>query len=471
MVRRVRPVVAPAVGAFRAGFADNLLDLQVRKFRGTALGVWMNGERVGDWRSKRNAEDEFEYEPGWFDSPARRPISLSLPMLAPGHVERGPHVASFFDNLLPDRDDIRRALQQSKRATSSSAFDLLRAVGRDCIGAIQLLPPDESPANIRSIEADPLDEAAVAAILRAAPTSQGLAGSQHDLRISLAGAQDKTALLRRDGQWMQPRGSTPTTHILKLPMGAIGAVAADFSVSVDVEHLCACLLDELGMPVAKTEIVRFEDQRVLVVERFDRRWMDGGRWIARIPQEDFCQVLKRSRDRKHESDGGPGMREIDQVLQSSLRPLEDRITFMRSQILFWLLAAIDGHAKNFSVQIRPGGAFALAPLYDVLSAYPVIGRGARQFSPFDVKLAMAPPGTKNRHYRLHEILPRHWFAACSALQLALDVDAFIAELQAALPAALERTASRLPDDFSDLVRDSIFNGVSAALGLWSSASH
>lgn len=430
------------------------------------LGIWMNGERVGDWRSPRNADDEFEYARNWFDSPAQRPISLSLPMLAPGHVERGPHVTRFFDNLLPDRDDIRRALQRSKQAASAGAFDLLRAIGRDCVGAIQLLPPDEMPADIRRIDAEPLDEADVAAILRAAPSSQGMAGSRRDLRISLAGAQDKTALLRREGQWLQPLESTPTTHILKLPMGTVGDVAADFSCSVDVEHLCACLIDELGLPIARTEIARFEDLRVLVVERFDRLWMDGGRWIARIPQEDFCQALKRPRDLKYESDGGPGMREIDRILRNSLRPLEDRIAFMRSQMLFWLLAAIDGHAKNFSLQIRPGGAFALAPLYDVLSAHPVIGPGPRQFSPHDVKLAMAPPGSRNRHYRLREILPRHWRTACAALQLPFNPDEHIRQLQATLPGAMQRVADRLPGDFPERVRDKVFEGTAAALARW-----
>ena len=111
---------------------------------------------------------------------------------------------------------------------------------------------------------------------------------EEDLRISLAGAQEKTALLWHQGQWMRPYGSTPTTHILKLPIGMVGHRQADFSTSVENKWLCMNLLAEFGLSVAKTQVLTFGSQKVLSVERFDRQLHSSGEWLMRLPQEDFC---------------------------------------------------------------------------------------------------------------------------------------------------------------------------------------
>lgn len=437
--------------------------------RPAGLSVWMNGEHVGHWRAPRDRPQTFAYADSWFATTAARPISHSLPLLTSGHVHAGEAVANFFDNLLPDRDDLRRALQQRWRTASDQPFDLLARIGRDCIGAIQLVPEGERPPDVRAIEAEPLDDAQIARLLRATASASAFGGSDDELRISLAGAQEKTALLWHDGRWMLPHGSTPTTHILKRPMGKVGALGADFSASIDIEHLCACLLDELGIPIAPTRIAQFEDERALVVERFDRRLSNDGRWIVRIPQEDLCQALGVSRNLKYESDGGPGMRDIVRLLDNARAPTLDQVAFLRAQLLFWLLAAIDGHAKNFSLFIEAGGAYRLTPLYDVISAYPIIGRGPRQLDPKRLRLAMAVLG-KNRHYTLDGILPRHWRNTAATLRVPFDADAFVAQLQADAPAARERVARRLPPQFPDAIRDRVFDGFTAALAGWTFAS-
>lgn len=436
--------------------------------RPDALTVWMNGEHVGLWRAPTDRPQTFAYAPEWFGRTGTRPISHSLPMLTPGHVHEGEVVANFFDNLLPDRDDFRRILQRRWSADSDQAFDLLTRIGRDCIGAIQLAPDGEQPPDVRTIDAEPLDDAEIARMLRAT-ASAGFGAGSDDIRLSLAGAQEKTALLWHGGRWMRPLGSTPTTHILKRPMGQVGDVGADFSASIDIEHLCACLLDELGMPIAPTRIAQFEDERALVVERFDRRLAADGRWIVRIPQEDACQALGVSRHRKYESDGGPGLQAIVRLLDNARSPAQDQVSFLQAQLLFWLLAAIDGHAKNFSLFIEAGGAYRLTPLYDVISAYPIVGRGPRQLDPKRLRLAMAVLG-KNRHYTLDGILPRHWRHTASMLRVPFDADAFVAQLQTQVPAALERVAKRLPQGFPEHVRDSVFDGFTAALNLWTMAS-
>ena len=105
----------------------------------------------------------------------------------------------------------------------------------------------------------------------------------------------------------------------------------------------------------------FGGQKALVVERFDRKLASNGNWYIRLPQEDFCQATGTPPDLKYESDGGPGIAGILEVLRGSERAAADRSNFMRTQLLFWVLAAIDGHAKNFSIFLLLGSAYRLTP--------------------------------------------------------------------------------------------------------------
>lgn len=164
----------------------------------------------------------------------------------------------------------------------------------------------------------------------------------------------------------------------------------------------------------------FGEIKVLTVERFDRRWqgvsMEATRlegfkppknsWIARLPQEDFCQATGTPYDRKYEADGGPDIQTCLDLLATGSAALLDRRSFVKAQFAFWMLCATDGHAKNFSIFHRRQGAFQLTPLYDVLSAWPVIGKGRNKLAIEDAKLAMALRGRRN-HYRIKEIAPRH----------------------------------------------------------------
>ena len=157
-----------------------------------ALSVWMNGERVGSWFN-RNGVHELVYDEQWAASPRGRPLSLSLPIV-PGNVpHRGDVVRTFFENLLPDRPDVRNRIRDRFRAASSKAFDLLGEIGRDCVGAVQLLHPDEEPPIVQTIEGIPLSDDAVARHLEAASGLRLPGFDFEDFRISLAGAQEKTA--------------------------------------------------------------------------------------------------------------------------------------------------------------------------------------------------------------------------------------------------------------------------------------
>jgi len=203
---------------------------------------------------------------------------------------------------------------------------------------------------------------------------------------------------------------------------------------------------------------RFGDQQVLVVERFDRRMSSDGSWIVRLPQEDLCQATGAPGDRKYEADGGPGIRTIMSLLLGSARADEDRRDFFKTQILYWLLCAIDGHAKNFSLFLESGGGYRLTPRYDVLSAFPVLGTSTRMLSPKKVKMAMAVEG-KNRHYLWHSILGRHWEETAKRCGLGGAFGSLVAELLDRTPGVVDSVASRLPKGFPDSVASPILEGL------------
>lgn len=426
-----------------------------------ALSAWMNGELVGVWTQGRTGHHRFVYDRDWVNSPRARALSLSLPITASRQIE-GPSVENYFDNLLPDSEAIRRRLRDRFKTGSVTAFKLLEAIGRDCVGAVQLLPAGDTPVGLDRLEYTTLQESDVARILRDVTAKQGPGANDDEedaFRLSIAGAQEKTALLRLNGQWHRPIGATPTTHILKLPLGLVGGRRLDLTHSVENEWLCAQLMDALGMPVAPAEICHFEDEKALAVERFDRRFSADGTWIVRLPQEDFCQVMGKPSSEKYESDGGPSMADCLTVLAGSENQETDRRTFVCAQLVFWILAATDGHAKNFSIFLQAGDRYSLTPLYDVVSAWPIIGDGRSRLPWKKARLAMAVR-SKNAHCKLAEIHTRHWHEL--ALRTGGD------ELWRALTTMVERVDAtvqtvegRLPANFPAETANAIFAGARA----------
>lgn len=440
----------------------------------SALDVWMNGRHVGVWRQIRGDRDQFVYDAAWLDDPQFRALSLSLPVTASREITAA-QVRNYFDNLLPDNQRIRERMRSRYRTRSSETFDLLEAIGRDCVGAVQLMPEGQAPVGWDRVESRLLKTQDVEAILRAVPTTTGPLGAHleddDDFRISIAGAQEKTALLRIGNAWHRPLGATPTTHILKLPLGIIGGgMQLDLSDSVDNEWLCSALFEAMQLPVARTQIATFGDQRVLIVERFDRQWrnigeldpnaarfkMPANAWITRLPQEDFCQATGRPSDEKYEKDGGPGLAQILGLLSRGETPERDSNLFALSQLMFWFLAATDGHAKNFSIFLRRAG-YGLTPFYDLLSAWPVIGNKARQLQPQKVKMAMAMRTGNRPHYRWDEIQPRHFKALAQSLPDPNPWPMMLAMAKSA-PAAITTVKKRLPADFKEFVWTSITKG-------------
>jgi serine/threonine-protein kinase HipA len=420
------------------------------------LRVFLNNRLVGSLAREPSGAIDFRYDPEWLDWPSNLPVSLSLPLREERYV--GTPVSNLFDNLLPDNGVLRRHIAERVGAEGVDAYSLLAALGRDCVGALQFLPDGADPPRAGGIEGHPVDDEEIARILgNLARNPLGL-GQDDDFRLSIAGAQEKTALLRWQDQWLRPTGATPTTHIFKPQIGQLPN-GLDLSNSVENEYLCLTLTAAFGLPTAKVEMAIFGARRVLIVERFDRLWTRDRRLI-RVPQEDCCQALSVPWTQKYESEGGPGIPAILKLLQGSDSPAEDQRNFLKANIVFWLLGATDGHAKNFSLFLSPGGGYRLTPLYDVISAEP--SKAAHKIRDNQMKLAMAVGDS--RHYVIKRVAPRHFIE--SAIKGGMGRKAAIQvvdELSAEAPAALQRVIANLPAGFPANLAETVASAVQSRL--------
>jgi serine/threonine-protein kinase HipA len=352
----------------------------------------MNGIEAGrlDYEQGRLS---FTYDSEWRGRRGAIPISLSMPLTAASHT--GAKVSAFIWGLLPDNELIIQEWARRFQVSARQPFGLIGAVGEDCAGAIQFVTPDR----VKTILSGALDgiewlsTADVAERLAGLRTNRGAWRRPGDGgQFSLAGAQPKIALIKRDGRWGIPTGRTPTTHILKPP-------SSDFEAHAENEHFCLSVLRGLGLPVAQSYVQRFDDEVAIVIERYDRLATEQG--VIRIHQEDVCQALGVAPDRKYQNEGGPGLREIIALLREvSEAPQEDVATFVDAAIFNWIIGGSDAHAKNFSLLLSGGGRARLAPIYDVSSILPY----APQVQFQDVKLAMKIGG----EYRLRDISLRNW---------------------------------------------------------------
>lgn len=362
----------------------------------------------------------FLYSDEWLASHTSYPLSVSIP-LAPdqqGHRKIEP----FLWGLLPDNEIVLGQWARKFHVSPRNVFGLIANVGEDCAGAVQFVRPERLDA-VRS-EAPPevqwLDEAGVADRLRALRQDQSAWRTPRDTgQFSLAGAQPKTALLLENGRWGVPSGRMPTTHILKPPTG-------EFDGHAENEHFCLELARSFDLPVANSEIRRFEDQVAIVIERYDRVRTSGT--IHRVHQEDICQAMGLPPTRKYQSDGGPGVREIAELLTTvSTAPLEDTKTFVGAIAFNWLIAGTDAHAKNYALLLGSESRIRFAPLYDLASALPYPG-----MRPIGLKLAMKIGG----EYSLRNIAARHWQRL--AIEAHQNPDEVLVNLRAAAEAMPDR---------------------------------
>jgi serine/threonine-protein kinase HipA len=368
----------------------------------------LDGREVGTVHYK-DSRLSFAYSDTWRNDPNAYPLSLSMPLGSATHGHA--RIEAFLWGLLPDNDRVLQNWGKRFQVSPKNVFRLISHVGEDCAGAVQFV----SPERFETLIAEPaareiqwLTEEDVAERLRTLRADHSAWRVASDTgQFSLAGAQPKTALLFERKRWGVPSGRIPTTHILKPPTG-------EWDGHAENEHFSLQLARSLGLIVPNSNVVRFQDEIAIVVERYDRA-RAGGRWV-RIHQEDMCQALGLHPTRKYESDGGPGVQRIVELLrEQSSSPEEDVQSFVDAIAFNWVIAGTDAHAKNYSLLLGQNGVVRLAPLYDLASIlpYPAVDTGK-------VKLAMKVGG----EYRLRNIGLRHWqkLAAASRLDDARLID-------------------------------------------------
>lgn len=352
------------------------------------LVALMNGAVVGNVYQMGNGRLVFRYEDSWRMSESRYPLSLSMPLAATEHGDRV--IRSFLWGLLPDNPAVLEWWARRYGVSQHRVVDLLAHVGEDCAGAVQLATPERAAQLAGQATVDDektsvrwLDDAALGHRLRDLRLNPASGRMANDTgQFSLAGAQPKTALYQStNGRWGVPMGRMPTNRILKPPTLGLDDLALN-------EHYCLLLARELGLSAAASSVQHFGGEIAIVLERYDREPVADR--LIRVHQEDLCQALGVLPTHQYESDGGPGIAQIIDVLrQSSTDPDEDVLRFLDAVALTWLLAATDGHAKNYSILHAPGPQLRLAPLYDVITALPY-----PQLSPDKSRLAMAIGGER-----------------------------------------------------------------------------
>ncbi len=333
------------------------------------LAIWLYGHRVAVVEKERNSRLRLSYtEEALNTYEGGTPLlSLALPLTR----DRYPNglTRAFLDGLLPEGEP-RRAIAEDFDLPASDVFGLLGAIGRDCAGALVMQaegyppPPTPTTRTAEPLSADDLGE--LVANLRSAPL-----GVDRNVRLSLAGAQEKLLLTRMpDGRWGRPVAGTPSTHILKPEIER-------FQNTVENEAFCMRVAKHLGLAVAQVETILVDERPVLVVERFDRVVGPDGA-VQRVHQEDFCQALGLAPDKKYEQDAGPTLARVARVLQDVADPSAPA-TLLCAVTLNVALGNCDAHGKNFSLLHTESGILHLAPLYDLLST---------RLYPLDDKLAM-----------------------------------------------------------------------------------
>ena len=449
---------------------------------------------------QRRGRLSFTYTDAWRDAPGAYPLSLSMPLIASEHSHAA--IDAFLWGLLPDNEFVLRRWAQRFHVSPRSAFALLAKVGEDCAGAVQFVRPERRETLLDGATGgiDWLTESDVANRLRGLRTDAGSGRADHDTgQFSLAGAQPKTALCFDGQRWGVPHGREPTTHILK-------PWAGEYDGHAENEHLCLSLARALGLPASRSEVRRFEDVTALVVERYDRVHVAtlanaktalaaakaaeaamhaasagaGATAMAsraaaeaanasaaartllafakttstyRAHQEDICQSLSIHPLLKYQNDGGPGPRQIMDLLRTHVSGAERRVsgaerqrdagaltafdedaaTFIDALILNWLIGGTDAHGKNYSILIGGGRLARLAPLYDLASifAYPNI-------DPDKAKLAMKIGG----EYRLRAVGLSQWRQL--AAEIGFDPGVLTNRVRA--------LAGELPDRLADEIR-------------------
>lgn len=317
-----------------------------------SLLVWTADRLVGRvWRHRLGLG--FRYHREWVEEGFA--ISCSLPLRPDPFSPEDGIAHNFFANLLPEggvREQIVRDLK-----IANSDFELLRAIGGECAGALSLLPVGREPSRDQTYVT--LSDEQLSDLVRNRGQVYASYPPGERPRLSLAGAQNKLAVLVRDNEYLLPRSEAPSSHILKFEVEGYRHIPAN-------ETFTTMLAAGIGMPVVEIELLLIDGERCSLTKRYDRYPDESGR-VHRLHQEDFCQALGYPSDKKYQDAGGPSFADCYRALRDlSTEPARDTLELLRWQVFNLLAGNSDGHAKNLSLLHPRAGVARLAQFYDLV---------------------------------------------------------------------------------------------------------
>ena len=404
------------------------------------LDLWLDGWYAGQLLRGVSGEVEFLYDLEYLSDPESTPLSVSLPKTQVGH---GPdRVMPWLSNLLPDAVEVRDRWAAKFGERRNDPFTLLRHMGQDAPGSVQVVPEGVTPELAGSLS--PISEERIAERVQGiiADPDHWVDDGEDESRFSLGGNQGKFALARIGDGWFEPNGRAASTHIVKPGMVIASGVTNAAVQAVEFVTMRAARL--VGVPAARVEILDFAGVKAFVTTRYDRRTRPDGS-VLRIHQEDFCQALSVLPARKYEEDGGPTMADMARLVREAVSPaylVRDQGMLAGLFAFNLLTAGVDAHAKNHSLLLA-GQSVRLAPAYDLISAHGIWDENRVRY-----KSSAAVKYGKARRYR--NITGRD--LARTADVLGTDRAGFaelLHDLARELPAALEAAVAELPDGFAD----------------------
>jgi serine/threonine-protein kinase HipA len=387
------------------------------------LYVHYRQQLVGELTLTESGQMQFRYCEQWRVKESGFPISLSLPLEGLLTTSASHH---FFANLLPEAN-VRQQICQSLKISPSNDFELLKAIGGDCAGALTISPFTEPEPKHSSPDYEPVTEDQLGQWSVGAPNAFPAVTGQNEVRLSLAGAQDKLPVHVQGDQILIPRGNTPSTHLLKF-------ASLHYSHLPENETFVSLLASEVGLPVVDVGIRRTPRASVALIRRYDRAFVDGE--YIRLHQEDFCQSLGISAMQKYEREGGPSLKQCAEIIRRHTAfPLLDLQHLLQWALFNLLVGNADAHGKNLSLLYDASGSPCLAPFYDLVCT--------RNYKRISREMAMNLGGAWDPDL----VTTRHLDALASDLSfrgrvVCVAADTLVDKLSAAIPKTIESYEER-----------------------------
>ncbi len=328
--------------------------------------VRLYGKHAGTLSVAPDGSLSFAYDQAWIDriaagDPKAHAISQSVPSTPGLHFQD--EIGPFFEGLLPDNPNARAVLSRHFQIDTSDVYGLLYELGRECPGAVTIMPPEADEAVQTPIEYLELSDSEFHSMIADLPRRPLFVDDEGEIRLSLAGVHDKAAVILVGGKIAIAKGQTPTTHIIKTDIQSLPD-------SIKVENFCLRIAGAVGLDAVKSTIRQVGDIHYMLLARYDRtvaRDHEGRPFVRRVHQEDFCQALGVYPRQKYEKDGGPDWTKMFDLLNKTADPAKYRLELLRRAHFQFLIGNPDAHAKNYSLIYKNDGLH-LSKFYDLNNA-------------------------------------------------------------------------------------------------------